>query len=89
LCYSVYRSPTLKASFLEISLPKALDSEQGDEVIDIFAGYFLSFHDKLVSAMSKLVEGEVEYICDPNDRPEPGCVLICCSKPKTHAVVDV
>jgi len=59
-------------------------------------GEFFSFELRLTSLPSPApsrvmigVEGEVEYICDPNDRPEPGCVLICCSKPKTHAVVDV
>lgn len=41
------------------------------------------------TCMSKLVEGEVEYACDPIDLPDPGCVLICCAKPKTNVVVDV
>lgn len=41
------------------------------------------------TCMSKLVDGDVEYVLEPGDMPDPGCVLICCSKPKTHVVVDV
>ena len=41
------------------------------------------------TCMSKLIEGEVEYVTEPLDMPDPGCVLICCSKPKTKVVVDV
>lgn len=37
---------------------------------------------------SKLLEGEVEYITEPLDMPDPGCVLICCSKPKTNLVIE-
>ena len=37
----------------------------------------------------ELVEGEVEYLEDPLDEPEPGCVLICCSRPKTSLVIEV
>ena len=36
---------------------------------------------------SKLVEGEVEYFTEPLDRPDPGSVLICCSRPKTDIVI--
>jgi len=36
-----------------------------------------------------LEEGEVEYVQEPLDLPDPGMVLICCSKPQTHLVVDV
>ena len=36
-----------------------------------------------------LVEGEVEYLEDPLDRPDTGCVLICCSRPKTSLVIEV
>ncbi len=39
--------------------------------------------------MSKLIEGEVQYVTEPLDIPDPGCVLIYCSKPKTSVVVDV
>jgi len=38
---------------------------------------------------SKLIEGEVEYVTEPLDLPDPGCVLICCSKPKTNLVIEV
>ncbi len=35
-----------------------------------------------------LEDGEVEYVEEPLDPPDPGSVLICCSKPKTDLVVD-
>ena len=38
---------------------------------------------------SKLIHGEVEYISEPLDMPDPGCVLICVSKPKTNLIVDI
>ncbi len=38
---------------------------------------------------SKLSEGEVEYVTEPLDMPDPGCVLICVSKPKTNLVIEV
>ncbi len=38
---------------------------------------------------SKLIEGEVEYVTEPLDMPDPGCVLICVSKPKTNLVIEV
>ena len=38
---------------------------------------------------SKLIEGEVEYVIEPLDIPDPGCVLICCSKPKTNLVIEI
>lgn len=41
------------------------------------------------TCMSRLVEGEVEYVCDPIDLPDPGYVLICCARPKTDVVIDV
>jgi hypothetical protein len=41
------------------------------------------------TCMCALVEGEVEYLEDPLDEPDPGCVLICCSKPKTSLVIEV
>jgi hypothetical protein len=39
--------------------------------------------------MSELIDGEVEYVTEPLDMPDPGCVLICCSKPKTNVVVNI
>jgi hypothetical protein len=39
--------------------------------------------------MSKLIAGEVEYVTEPLDVPDPGCVLICSSRPKTNVVIDV
>jgi len=41
------------------------------------------------TCMSKLIEGEVEYVTEPLDVPDPGCVLICSSRPKTNIVIDV
>jgi len=41
------------------------------------------------TCMCKLVEGEVEYFEVPLDEPDPGCVLICCSRPKTNLVIEV
>jgi ferredoxin-NADP reductase len=41
------------------------------------------------TCMCPLVEGEVEYLEDPLDEPDPGCVLICCSRPKTSLVIEV
>ena len=41
------------------------------------------------SCICRLLDGEVEYVQEPMDVPDPGCVLICCSKPKTSIVVDV
>ncbi len=41
------------------------------------------------TCMCALVEGEVEYLEEPLDEPDPGCVLICCSKPKTSIVIEV
>jgi len=39
--------------------------------------------------MSKLIEGEVEYLEEPLDEPDDGHVLICCSRPKGDLVVEV
>jgi ferredoxin len=36
-----------------------------------------------------LAEGEVEYFEEPLDDPDPGCVLICCSRPRTSLVIEV
>jgi ferredoxin len=41
------------------------------------------------TCMSDLQEGEVEYVLEPLDPPDPGSVLICCSKPKTNVVLDL
>jgi ferredoxin len=41
------------------------------------------------TCMCALVEGEVEYLEDPLDEPDPGCVLICCSRPKSNIVIEV
>ena len=38
---------------------------------------------------SKLIQGEVEYVTEPLDMPDPGCVLLCVSKPKTNLILDV
>ena len=40
------------------------------------------------TCVSKLVEGDVDYVTEPLDRPDPGCVLICCSVPRTDVVID-
>ena len=34
-----------------------------------------------------LEEGEVDYVLEPLELPDPGSALICCSKPKTGRVV--
>ena len=41
------------------------------------------------TCMTKLIEGQVEYVTEPLDLPDPGCVLICCSHPKTDVVIEV
>lgn len=41
------------------------------------------------TCMTKLIEGQVEYVTEPLDLPDPGCVLICCSQPKTDVVIEV
>jgi ferredoxin-NADP reductase/MOSC domain-containing protein YiiM/predicted pyridoxine 5'-phosphate oxidase superfamily flavin-nucleotide-binding protein len=41
------------------------------------------------TCMCALVEGDVEYLEDPLDEPDPGCVLICCSRPKTSLVIEL
>ena len=40
------------------------------------------------TCMCALEDGEVEYVEDPLIPPDPGSVLICCSKPRTNVVVD-
>ena len=41
------------------------------------------------TCMCELTEGEVEYLDEPLDEPDPGHVLICCSLPKTNLVLEV
>lgn len=41
------------------------------------------------TCMCELTEGEVEYLDEPLDEPDPGYVLICCSMPKTNLVLEV
>ena len=41
------------------------------------------------TCISDLQEGNVEYVLEPLDPPDPGSVLICCSKPKTNVIVDL
>ncbi len=40
------------------------------------------------TCMCELTEGEVEYLDEPLDQPDPGHVLICCSVPKTNLVLE-
>ncbi len=35
----------------------------------------------------RLEKGEVDYVLEPLELPDPGSVLICCSKPKADRVV--
>jgi hypothetical protein len=39
--------------------------------------------------MCKLIAGEVAYVVEPADLPDPGHVLICCSRPVSDVIVDV
>ena len=41
------------------------------------------------TCICELTEGEVEYLDEPLDEPDPGYVLICCSMPKTNLVLDI
>ena len=41
------------------------------------------------TCICKLTEGEVEYIEEPLDPPDPGHVLICCSRPRSTLVIEV
>jgi len=41
------------------------------------------------TCICKLEDGEVEYVEEPLDPPEEGCVLICVSKPKKNVAVDI
>src|SRR5262249_23512423 len=35
------------------------------------------------TCMSRLIDGHVDYLLDVADEPDPGHVLICCSRPRT------
>jgi hypothetical protein len=39
--------------------------------------------------MCRLEEGDVEYVEEPLDPPDEGCVLICVAKPKNKVVIDI
>ena len=41
------------------------------------------------TCMCQLIEGTVDYLEEPLDEPDPGQVLICCSRPKGDLVIDV
>jgi hypothetical protein len=41
------------------------------------------------TCMCRLIAGEVTYIVEPADLPDPGHVLICCSRPVSDVIVDV
>ena len=41
------------------------------------------------TCMSRLIDGHVEYLLDIADQPDPGHVLICCSRPRTSVVIDL
>jgi ferredoxin-NADP reductase len=41
------------------------------------------------TCMCKLIAGEVTYVVEPADLPDPGYILICCSKPLSDVVVGV
>lgn len=36
-----------------------------------------------------LESGEVDYVLEPLDPPDPGSVLICCAKPRTNVVLGI
>ena len=41
------------------------------------------------TCMCELTEGEVEYLDEPLDEPDPGHILICCSRPTSNLVIEV
>jgi len=41
------------------------------------------------TCMSRLIDGRVAYFLDIADEPDPGHVLICCSRPRTNVVIDL
>jgi ferredoxin-NADP reductase/MOSC domain-containing protein YiiM len=41
------------------------------------------------TCISRLIEGHVDYFLDVADQPDPGYVLICCSRPRGRVVIDL
>jgi ferredoxin-NADP reductase/MOSC domain-containing protein YiiM len=41
------------------------------------------------TCMCRLIAGEVTYVVEPVDPPDPGHVLICCSRPVSDVIIDV
>ncbi|MEA3411180.1 MAG: MOSC domain-containing protein [Pseudomonadota bacterium] len=41
------------------------------------------------TCMCRLVSGEVDYVVEPAELPDPGCVLICCSRPASDVTIDL
>ena len=41
------------------------------------------------TCVCKLIEGEVEYFEEPLEEPDPGHILICCSRPKGDIVIEL
>jgi len=41
------------------------------------------------TCMCKLIAGEVSYVVEPADLPDPGHVLICCSRPVSDVIVGL
>ncbi len=41
------------------------------------------------TCMCRMQSGEVEYVEEPLDQPEEGCVLICVARPKSNVVIDI
>ncbi|MBF9067237.1 MOSC and FAD-binding oxidoreductase domain-containing protein [Streptacidiphilus fuscans] len=41
------------------------------------------------TCVTPLVSGEVAYVTEPLEAPEPGNVLVCCSRPATEVVLDL
>jgi ferredoxin len=39
------------------------------------------------TCMCRLLAGEVDYVVEPAEPPDPGCILICCAVPKTDVIV--
>jgi len=41
------------------------------------------------TCMHELLEGEVDYTIEPLVPPDPGYILLCCTRPRTNLVIDV
>ncbi len=41
------------------------------------------------TCLCTLAEGDVDYVLEPLDPPDPGSVLICCSKPTSNLLIDL